>query len=187
MLPMAEAAGRGEDRGETAGHQRGAAGLLCGHGRLLLDLKRLTYSIPVLKYGVKMTAPLTIGTLAKQAGVNVETIRFYQRRRLLDEPKKPLGGIRRYTQTHARRIRFIKEAQKLGFGLDEVADLLALEDGRHCREVEEIAGHKLAVVRERLAQLSKIEKLLSVLVGRCHGNSGKVRCPLIASLERATA
>ena len=71
--------------------------------------------------------------------------------------------------------------------LDEVGDLLALEDGRHCREVEEIAGHKLAVVRERMAQLSKIEKLLSVLVGRCHGNSGKVRCPLIASLESATA
>jgi len=74
-----------------------------------------------------MTGSLTIGTLAKQAAVNVETIRFYQRRRLLDEPDKPPGGIRRYTQTHARRIRFIKEAQKLGFGLDEVADLLALE------------------------------------------------------------
>ena len=72
-----------------------------------------------------MTGSLTIGTLAKQAAVNVETIRFYQRRRLLDEPDKPPGGIRRYTQTHARRIRFIKEAQKLGFGLDEVADLFA--------------------------------------------------------------
>ena len=134
-----------------------------------------------------MTEPLTIGTLAKQAGVNVETVRFYQRRRLLDEPDKPPGGIRRYTQTHARRLRFIKEAQKLGFGLDEVADLLALEDGRHCREVEEIAGQKLAIVRERMVQLRKIEKLLAVLVGRCHGNRGKLQCPLIASLESATA
>jgi len=96
-----------------------------------------------------MTEPLTIGTLAKQAGVNVETIRFYQRRRLLDEPDKPPGGIRRYSQTHARRIRFIKEAQKLGFDLDEVADLLALEEGRHCREVEEIAGHKTRDHRPR--------------------------------------
>ena len=156
-------------------------------GCLLLDLQRLAYSIPVLKYGVNMTEPLTIGTLAKQAGVNVETVRFYQRRRLLDEPDKPPGGIRRYTQTHARRLRFIKEAQKLGFGLDEVADLLALEDGRQCREVEEIAGHKLAIVRERMVQLRKIEKLLAVLLGRCHGNRGKLQCPLIASLESATA
>jgi MerR family mercuric resistance operon transcriptional regulator len=127
----------------------------------------------------------TIGSLARQVGVNVETIRYYQRRGIAQEPAKPPRGIRRYTEDHARRLRFIKEAQKLGFSLDEVGDLLSLEDGLHCREVEEIAGHKLAIVRERIAQLGKIEDVLAVLVGRCHGNRGKLRCPLIASLESA--
>lgn len=130
-----------------------------------------------------MSTQWTIGNLAKQAGVNVETIRFYQRRGLVTEPQKPLGGIRRYTQAHAQRIRFIKEAQKLGFSLDEVADLLALEDGRHCREAEQLGSSKLATVRERMAQLSRIEKALAALVDQCHCNRGKVRCPLITALE----
>jgi len=127
----------------------------------------------------------TIGSLARQVGVNVETIRYYQRRGIAQEPAKPLRGIRHYTEEHGRRLRFIKEAQKLGFSLDEVGELLSLEDGLHCREVEEIAGHKLAIVRERIAQLGKIEDVLAVLVGKCHGNRGKLRCPLIASLESA--
>src|SRR6266853_2684336 len=137
----------------------------------------------VLKYGVNMSERYTIGTLARQVGVNVETIRYYQRRGLMREPARPLGGIRSYSQEHAQRLRFIKEAQKLGFNLDEVGELLSLEDGLHCREVEEIAGHKLATVRDRMAQLTKIERLLALLVQQCHGNRGKVRCPLIASLE----
>lgn len=132
-----------------------------------------------------MAAALTIGTLAKQAGVNVETIRFYQRRGLVDEPKKPLGGIRHYSGAHARRIQFIKQAQQLGFSLDEVVDLLALEDGRHCREAEQIGARKLAMVQERMAQLSRIEKALTTLVAQCRCNTGKVRCPLITSLEEA--
>ena len=125
----------------------------------------------------------TIGTLAKQVGLNVETIRYYQRRGLVAEPARPPGGIRRYAQEHARRLRFIREAQKLGFSLDEVRELLSLEDGLHCREVEDIAGHKLAAVRERITQLSRIEAVLAVLVAKCHGNRGKLRCPLISSLE----
>lgn len=128
----------------------------------------------------------TIGTLARRAGVTVETIRYYQRRGLVQEPPRPPGGIRRYAEDHARRLRFIREAQKLGFSLDEVADLLALEDGRHCREVEKIAGHKLAIVRERMAQFRTMEKLLARLVEQCHCNTGEVRCPLIAALESGT-
>jgi MerR family mercuric resistance operon transcriptional regulator len=125
----------------------------------------------------------TIGTLAREVGLNVETIRYYQRRGLVPEPAKPLGGIRHYAQEHALRLRFIKEAQRLGFSLEEVGELLSLEDGLHCREVEEIAGRKLATVRERIAQLGRIETVLAVLVGKCHGNRGKLRCPLISSLE----
>lgn len=127
--------------------------------------------------------PYTIGALAQQAGVNVETVRYYQRRGLVPEPPRPLRGVRRYSEEHARRLRFIKQAQALGFSLEEVGDLLALEDGRHCREVERIATHKLALVRDRMRQLQRIEKVLGVLVERCHCNTGRMRCPLVASLE----
>jgi MerR family transcriptional regulator, mercuric resistance operon regulatory protein len=130
-----------------------------------------------------MPSQYTIGTLAKYVCVNVETIRYYQRSGLMKEPAKPLGGIRRYGEEHARRIRFIKEAQKLGFSLDEIRDLLKLEDGLHCREVEQIAGRKLVTVHERIAQLRRIEDMLNVLVGQCHCNTGELRCPLIAALE----
>lgn len=128
----------------------------------------------------------TIGALAQQAGVNVETIRYYQRRGLVPEPVKPLGGIRNYAPEHVQRLRFIKRAQQLGFSLEEVGDLLSLEDGLHCREVEEIAGEKLTLVRERIAQLGMIESALATLIGKCRSNKGKLRCPLISALEDAT-
>lgn len=128
----------------------------------------------------------TIGSLAKATDVHIETIRYYQRRGLVAEPSKPLGGIRRYDEAHARRLRFIKHAQALGFNLDEVADLLALEDGRHCRDAELLGARKLAMVRERLVQLRRVEQALTTLVEQCQRNPGEVRCPLIASLEQAT-
>jgi MerR family mercuric resistance operon transcriptional regulator len=134
-----------------------------------------------------MAERCSIGALAREAGVNVETIRYYQRRGLVSEPTKPLGGIRNYAPEHVQRLRFIKRAQQLGFSLEEVAELLSLEDGLHCHEVEEIAGQKLATVRERIAQLQTIEGALATLVRKCRSNSGKVRCPLIAALENATA
>ncbi|TAL63711.1 MAG: Hg(II)-responsive transcriptional regulator [Burkholderiaceae bacterium] len=127
----------------------------------------------------------TIGRLAKATEVHVETIRYYQRRGLMPEPAKPLGGIRRYEEGHARRLRFIKRAQVLGFGLDEVADLLALEDGRHCREAEALGTNKLAMVRERIAHMQRVERALAALVNQCHCNPGRVQCPLIAALEEA--
>lgn len=77
---------------------------------------------------------LTIGTFAKAAGVNVETIRFYQRKGLLLEPARRYGRIRRYDTADVARVKFVKSAQRLGFSLDEVAQLLKLEDGTHCRK-----------------------------------------------------
>ncbi|BDU22248.1 MerR family transcriptional regulator [Dyella sp. GSA-30] len=127
----------------------------------------------------------TIGSLAKVTEVHIETIRYYQRRGLVAEPAKPLGGIRRYDEAHASRLRFIKHAQTLGFSLDEVVDLLALEDGRHCREAEQLGANKLAMVRERIAQLQRVELALAALIDQCHCNAGQVRCPLIAALEQA--
>ena len=128
---------------------------------------------------------LTIGTLAKKAGVSVETIRFYQRRGLLDEPERPYRGVRRYTESAARRVRFIKEGQKLGFSLDEIAELLSLEDGMRCREAREVTLRKLAAIRERIAALRKMEKTLTDLVESCARNTGAVSCPIIAALLEA--
>ena len=99
----------------------------------------------------EITENLTIGGLAEAAGVNVETIRFYQRKGLMQEPDRPHGGIRRYAGTDLARVRFIKSAQRLGFSLDEVGDLLKLEDGSHCTEAREQAERKLADVRTKLA------------------------------------
>lgn len=133
-----------------------------------------------------MNAPtenMTIGVLAKAAGVSVETIRFYQRRGMMQQPDRPLGGIRRYSQQDSARVRFIKSAQKLGFSLEEVADLLELEDGSQCNEARAKAERKLADVRARLADLHRVEGVLQNLVKRCRAARGQVRCPLIAALQ----
>jgi len=125
----------------------------------------------------------TISGLAHAAGVNVETIRFYQRRGLLAEPAKPLGGIRRYGEAEVARVLFIKAAQRIGFTLDEIAQLLQLDDGTQCKEARAIAEHKLSDVRQRLGDLQRIESALTQLVDRCAASRGKVSCPLIAALQ----
>ncbi len=107
---------------------------------------------------------LTIGALATQAQVNVETIRFYQRKGLMHEPCRPLGSVRRYGAEDLGRVRFIKSAQRLGFSLDEIAQLLTLEDGTHCDEARERAQHKLIEVRAKLADLQRMETALADLV-----------------------
>ncbi|MDO8777244.1 MAG: Hg(II)-responsive transcriptional regulator [Burkholderiaceae bacterium] len=127
----------------------------------------------------------TIGLLADEAGVGVETIRFYQRKNLLPEPERPYGSIRRYGSTEVSRVRFIKAAQRIGFTLDEIAQLLRLEDGTQCSQARHIAQNKLADVRHRLADLQRMEAALADLVERCTAGRGKVTCPLIASLQEA--
>ena len=126
---------------------------------------------------------LTIGALAKAAGVNVETIRFYQRRGLLAVPHKPAGGIRRYGQTDVTRVRFIKAAQRLGFRLEQVAELLLLEDGTHCSEAADLAASNLANVRARLQDLQRMETALSALIAECRIPRSVVSCPLVAALR----
>ncbi|MCW5625432.1 MAG: MerR family DNA-binding protein, partial [Burkholderiales bacterium] len=104
---------------------------------------------------------LTIGALAKTVGVNVETIRYYQRIGLLREPDRPFRGIRRYGGADVARVGFVKSAQRIGFNLDEIAQLLRLDDGTHCSEAAELAALRLADVRARLDQLSRMEAALS--------------------------
>ncbi|CAN7328690.1 Hg(II)-responsive transcriptional regulator [Variovorax sp. LjRoot290] len=126
---------------------------------------------------------LRIGAFAERAGVNVETIRFYQRKGLLPEPGKPYGSIRRYGKADVARVRFVKSAQRLGFSLDEVAGLLTLDDGAHCDEARQLAEQKLADVRAKLADLHRIESVLAKLVDDCCASRGRVSCPLIAALQ----
>ncbi|AOK49000.1 MULTISPECIES: Hg(II)-responsive transcriptional regulator [Burkholderia] len=131
------------------------------------------------------TGNLTIGAFAAAADVSVETIRFYQRKGLLNEPDKPYGRIRRYGAADVARVRFVKSAQRLGFSLDEVAELLKLDDGPYCAEASRLAERKLDDIRAKIADLARMEVVLAQLVGACHVNEGNVSCPLIASLQGA--
>jgi MerR family transcriptional regulator, mercuric resistance operon regulatory protein len=126
---------------------------------------------------------LTIGGLARAAGVGVETIRYYQRRGLVEEPARTYGSIRRYGDADVQRLRFIRTAQDLGFSLDEVGELLRLSDGMACDDARRVATRKLATIRERRASLQRIEAVLADLVRRCQTESGTARCPLIDALE----
>lgn len=125
---------------------------------------------------------LSIGALAAASGVGVETIRYYQREGLVAEPARPAGGIRRYGQADISRLKFIKSAQRLGFALTGVAELLRLDDGGGCSAVRARAQTKLDEVRQRLADLRRMEAALAELVDRCAVSQGTVRCPLIDSL-----
>lgn len=130
-----------------------------------------------------MNEELTIGRLAKAAGVNVETIRYYHRRGLLDEPYKPLGGHRRYAPSAVARVRFIKRAQQLGFTLEEVTNLLRLEDGQSCRETRLLAERKLALIEKRIADLTRMRRTLKGLIIECTAGQQPRSCPIIATLS----
>jgi MerR family mercuric resistance operon transcriptional regulator len=126
----------------------------------------------------------TIGRLAAAAGVNLETVRYYQRIELMPVPKKAPRGIRHYSAHDLARLKFIKTAQGLGFTLEEVAELIKLDDGMRCSEAHGIAQQKLSAVRGRLRDLRRIEQALARLVRRCEASRGAIRCPLIDALQR---
>ena len=125
---------------------------------------------------------MTIGQLAAAADVNVETVRYYQRRGLLASPERPSGSIGRYSPAALTRLRFIKRSQSLGFSLDDVQALLSLDDGQSCSAARSIGERKLAEVRQRLQTLQVLESALEDLVGRCSTSKRKVSCPLIQAL-----
>ena len=127
----------------------------------------------------------TIGQVARAAGVNVETVRFYHRRGLLPLPGRAYRAVRRYGEGSLARLRFIRRAQQLGFTLDEVAALLQLNDGRTCSAARELAERKLAVIEDRLKDLSALRDQLTSLVRRCRTERGKVHCPLIDALSQS--
>lgn len=127
---------------------------------------------------------LTIGRLATAAGVNVETVRYYQRRRLMNEPERPINGQRRYGSDAIKRVRFIKRAQGLGFTLDEIGSLLELDESRACAETRELAAHKLEVIESKLADLKAMRKALTALLRECDTGTAKGTCPIIHALAQ---
>lgn len=129
-----------------------------------------------------MAAEQMIGKLAESAGVNIETIRYYQRRGLLDVPVKPLGGHRRYSADATKRIRFIKRAQALGFTLTEVGGLLTLDTACACGETRALAVRKLSLIEQKMADLAAIRQALGGLVRQCDAGDGHAACPIIEVL-----
>ncbi len=127
---------------------------------------------------------LKSGELAKRAGVNVETLRFYERKGLLPKPPRQGSGYRQYPVESARLIRFIKRAQELGFSLREIRELLALrvQPGVTCAEVREKAERKISDVRRKLADLRAIERALKKLTASCSGLGPATDCPILEHL-----
>lgn len=124
----------------------------------------------------------TIGRLAAAAGVNVETVRYYQREALMPTPQRVYGSIRRYGAEDLRRLRFIKRAQALGFSLEEIVGLLDLEKKTHCAETRELAMAKLALIEAKMRDLRAMRSALLVMVEQCANGSGADHCPAIETL-----
>ena len=127
-------------------------------------------------------AKLTIGHIARSAGVNIETVRYYQRRGLVALPPKRSRGFRYYTPATISRVRFIKRAQALGMSLKEVQRLMKLDAKGACTENRSLAVAKLALVEEKLADLAKLRDVLRGLVAACDQPHGAF-CPIIEQLE----
>jgi MerR family mercuric resistance operon transcriptional regulator len=125
----------------------------------------------------------TISHVARAAGVNVETVRYYQRCGLVGEPPKPWRGYRVYPVAAVARIRFIKRAQELGFTLAEIKSLLALGD-EHCPETRLLAEHKLEQIEDRIRDLNAMRGDLRRLVDSCKAHGEMPGCPLVRSIAR---
>ena len=130
---------------------------------------------------------MTIGQVAKAAGVGVETIRFYERKKLIPQPKRSTTGYRAYDQQIAQRVRFIRRAQELGFSLAEVQQLLELrlDPRRSCSEVKAEAETKIESIDSKIAELRRMRKALRALAGSCSGEGPTSACPILDSIDNS--
>jgi MerR family mercuric resistance operon transcriptional regulator len=128
---------------------------------------------------------LTIGQLARQSGVRVETVKFYQRRGLIEQPPRPDSGFRKYPPEIVRQIRFIRRAKELGFSLQEIGELLSLRvaPGTSCREIKARAEAKLADIQQKQRDLEKMETILRQLAETCQGRGPLSECPILGALD----
>jgi len=123
-----------------------------------------------------------IGTLAKRAGVGIDTVRYYERNGLLAPRARLASGYRRYSEIELSRLRFIRRAQTLGFTLKEVRDLLAISAQRDVARVKRTAQTKLADVDERIVALQRIRNGLATLIAACPGHGRAADCPILNAL-----
>ena len=128
---------------------------------------------------------LTIGRLARLGGVNLETIRYYEREKLLQEPPRTPGGYRLFPAETVRRLRFIKRAQELGFSLSEIRELLALrmKPGSRRKDIRARAEAKIADIEQKIRTLTSMKNTLRNLTGRCDGCGPLSDCPILESLD----
>jgi MerR family mercuric resistance operon transcriptional regulator len=179
--------------------RRNRGGSFTGHGVQKVDPHQtssgVNYGIRTYHFAMKKTAvagpspletpsSLTIGRLAKAAGVGVETVRYYQSRGLLRVPASS-AGFRVYPPAAIDRIAFIKRAQVLGFTLDEVRSLLDLEDGRNRRAIQSVTQARLGQIEDKLADLQRMREVLSDLLHRCRQAGPMQACPIIETLAGA--
>jgi MerR family copper efflux transcriptional regulator len=129
---------------------------------------------------------LSIGQVASLSGVGVETVRFYEREGLLEEPPRRASGYRQYSEEVVKHIRFIKRSQQLGFSLKEIAELLTLRvDGQtDCSQVKERAAAKLAEVERKIVELQRMRAALLHVASLCTGEGPRSHCPMLDALEQ---
>ena len=131
---------------------------------------------------------LTIGQVARHAGVGIETVRFYERQGLLEEPARKQSGYRQYGEDVVARLRFIRRAKELGFSLKEIKELLALrvDPTTTCAEVRSKAAAKVADVEQKIEALRRIRKALVKLTAVCRGRGPTSECPILDALDKET-
>ncbi len=129
---------------------------------------------------------LTVGQLAKKAGVNVETVRYYERIGLMPEPQRRESGYRMYSQDDLTRLAFIRHAKELGFTLNEIRELLELRvDAKsNCEEVRAQAEAKIRNIEQKIAHLQRIREVLGKLVSACWQREDTGECPILEAIER---
>ena len=129
----------------------------------------------------------SIGQLAKAAGVNVETVRYYHRRGLIPLPPKRIGGRRHYPESALRQIAFVRRAQTLGFTLEEIISLLKiLADGKGCDGGQALARRKLEELESRLAELNRMKRELGAMLKRCEESDGSGACAIVQAIDADT-
>ena len=130
----------------------------------------------------------TIGKLADQAGVGIDTVRFYERRGLLPKPQRTASGYRLYDESSISRIRFVRRAKRLGFTLSEIEILLQLQDkGGRKSEVKAITTRKLEQIDTKISDLSRMREVLTALASECSGQGNIATCPIIEAIAEDKA
>ncbi|HXV09301.1 MAG TPA: heavy metal-responsive transcriptional regulator [Burkholderiales bacterium] len=129
---------------------------------------------------------LTIGRVARDAGLAIDTVRYYEREGLLERPARTSSGYRQYPADAVARLQFIRQAKELGFTLSEIRELLALKvaPGKSCADVRARAEAKIADIEQRVAQLTRMKRALARLAAACSGRGPTSECPILDAMER---